>query len=445
MTILNVPTIDSVSRRSPPISSAKAKLRMSLKDHVLSTGILSADDEARAPVLTNEFVPRRRLPSSGDSKAMLRVPTIHRLPTESPEPSSLDAVGLALRDSLNFRARTSREPSSTGADGHHAGDTPHRIAAAPVEPSSDGDAANMRLSTTVCLPTSSEPYVTEAVANIWLPTTFHLPSAFGHTLSAIRELDRQRDDLLRAEGNMTRQVKAICRRAVDLRFEDVAKVRATKMKQADSLYASLQGGDLDAATAIKVGSTMPLLDARKAIGAACSKVERLLVKQVQTLPVHESFVLKVNGFGALGLGQIIGKCGDLNLYANPAKVWKRMGMGLVGNERQRKHLDAAKALEHGYSPRRRSTMFVIGDSMLKKQSPYRDLYLQRKEFEIAKAKAAGITIVKSGDDKPVAGSKTMSQMHVHRRAQRYMEKRLLRDLWRAWTGRGAEHTTTENP
>ena len=30
----------------------------------------------------------------------------------------------------------------------------------------------------------------------------------------------------------------------------------------------------------------------------------------------------------------------------------------------------------------------------------------------------------------------MSDGHVHRRAQRYMEKRLLKDLWQAWKETG---------
>lgn len=58
-------------------------------------------------------------------------------------------------------------------------------------------------------------------------------------------------------------------------------------------------------------------------------------------------------------------------------------------------------------------MFVIGEALIKKQNRYRALYLERKVIE---------------EQKAPSGSKLL----WHRRAHRYMEKRLLRDLWSAW-------------
>jgi hypothetical protein len=148
--------------------------------------------------------------------------------------------------------------------------------------------------------------------------------------------------------------------------------------------------------------------------AAQRQCEKRLTKLVQQHPVWHDFAEPICGFGAIGLGQIIGEAGDLSNYANPAKLWKRFGVGLVNGERQRKSLDKEKALAFGYNPRRRSVLHVIGDSLIKKQNPYRELYLQRKEYEKAKATQ-------------------LAPMAHHLRALRYVEKRLLRDLWRAWT------------
>jgi hypothetical protein len=77
-------------------------------------------------------------------------------------------------------------------------------------------------------------------------------------------------------------------------------------------------------------------------------------------------------------------------------------------------------------------MYVIGDSLLKKQSPYKELYDARKVFEIAKAEAAGKQVVPAAKIPAAKSEQFMSQGHVHRRSQRYTEKRLLRDLWIAW-------------
>jgi hypothetical protein len=59
-------------------------------------------------------------------------------------------------------------------------------------------------------------------------------------------------------------------------------------------------------------------------------------------------------------------------------------------------------------------VWTIGDALIKgNRDGYRRLYLERKALEA---------------ERPEVETK----MHAHRRAQRYMEKRLLRDLWREW-------------
>lgn len=137
------------------------------------------------------------------------------------------------------------------------------------------------------------------------------------------------------------------------------------------------------------------------------------MRRLATQLPAQTFLAAVPGFGPIGFAQIISEAGDLARYANPGKLWKRMGLAVINGKSQRKCANAEGALEQGYAPRRRSLMYVIGDSLIKKASPFRELYLARKAYEHARAPA-------------------MSKMHAHRRAQRYMEKRLLRDLWRAW-------------
>jgi hypothetical protein len=64
-------------------------------------------------------------------------------------------------------------------------------------------------------------------------------------------------------------------------------------------------------------------------------------------------------------------------------------------------------------------MWNIGDALIKgnRAGKYRTFYLRRKEYELQR-------------------DPEMKPIKAHRRAQRYMEKRLLRDLWRAWRRTG---------
>ncbi len=252
---------------------------------------------------------------------------------------------------------------------------------------------------------------------------------------AIRELHRQRQDLLRAEGNLTRQIKAIFRRAAGCTPDDNAKDHAAKMAEASAMYKQLD----EDVTAGFGPAVMALHAARAGIHVELLGVERVLKKQAKQLPIYERFVLPLKGFGEIGLAQIVGEAGDLEQYSNPAKLWKRFGLAVIGGERQRKCTDAEKALAHGYSPVRRSVMFVLGDSLLRQAGPYKDLYEARKAIEIEKATAEGLTVVPAAKIPKGKAAEFRSAGHVHNRAKRYVEKRLLRDLWRAWTGRGQDY------
>ncbi len=162
----------------------------------------------------------------------------------------------------------------------------------------------------------------------------------------------------------------------------------------------------------------PFEHSKVALSESQKQAKKVLEKSVVLLPVYE-WAEGIRGFGKLGLAQIIAETGDLSNYANPAKLWKRMGVGLVNGERQRCCRDKLKAEEHGYNPRRRAILWNIGECLIKlnKDGAYRTLYDERKEFERERVEAAGVE---------------MSKMHIHRRAQRYMEKRLLVDLWKEW-------------
>jgi len=274
----------------------------------------------------------------------------------------------------------------SGTEGQSRNVTLHLIA--------DGSAlsesrASLALSPCNRLPDS--PPSDDERANSAQPPKGALPAPSSSIL-VIRELARQRTDLLRAWQRLNNQIKAIERRG-----------QASREDQRNCASPSIA----DSAAPALVHCVDTTMAARKA-------VEKQLEKLAKSLPVYATFTKPTKGLGAGGLALIIGETGDLSLYANPAKVWKRMGLAVFDGVRQRRVAgNAEEAIRQGYSSHRRQIMWNIGDSMIKVGDTYRQVYLDRKAYEIAK----------NPDAKPIVN---------HRRAQRYMEKRILRDLWRAW-------------
>lgn len=167
-------------------------------------------------------------------------------------------------------------------------------------------------------------------------------------------------------------------------------------------------------------------------------VEKTAVKNMERLaaglPVWGAFGAGVRGFGLKSLAVIVAEAGDLSDYPTKGHLWKRMGLAVLDGVRQgglAKGATNEAWIAHGYSPSRRSRVWNIGDAMLKAQirkvkddadedtgerialGPYGEAYLRRKAYEVAR-------------------EPEIAPIKAHRRAQRYMEKRLLRDLWQAW-------------
>jgi hypothetical protein len=145
----------------------------------------------------------------------------------------------------------------------------------------------------------------------------------------------------------------------------------------------------------------------------------------EMLPVYEEHWLTIKGVGALGLGRIIGEAGDITRFKTVQQLWKRFGLAVFDGVCQGRYVSTkhkgdsteVKNAQHtrmGYNAKRRSVLWTIGDSMIKAvDGPFRKVYDWRKEIELKKPS-------------------TKSPLHAHRKAQRYMEKQLLLELWEAW-------------
>ncbi len=138
------------------------------------------------------------------------------------------------------------------------------------------------------------------------------------------------------------------------------------------------------------------------------------------------------GCSLKALGLLLGETGDLNNYAGPAKLWKRMGLAVIGGEAQRKCVDADKAVIHGFNPTRRAMMHVLGDVLMKSGGPFREVYDQRKGYLQQRALAEGKQVVPAADIPQGDRSGYVALGAIHGGALRYMEKHVLKELWRQW-------------
>lgn len=263
-------------------------------------------------------------------------------------------------------------------------------------------------------------------------------------IAQIRELHYQRQSLVKLKTHATNTRKAIGRRldgkspanegslsVIDMPgdLSDGAKklMLPTILRPHDEASASVlsidrlphdnDGGndqtkpDTQTRLVVATFAALPFVAIEDFLKPLCSRHQRSMERLVKELPGY-AFQQSINGFGPMGFAQIIGEAGDLSNYATVSKLWKRMCLAVFDGRAQRR-VRGAGAIEQGFNPARRAVMHCIGDSLIKKQGPYRELYLTRKEYERDR-------------------DAEKSDQHTHRMALRYMEKRLLRDLWRAW-------------
>ncbi len=195
-------------------------------------------------------------------------------------------------------------------------------------------------------------------------------------------------------------------------------------------------------------------------------IEKTAVKAMEDLakqlPVW-AWGKDVRGFGAGSLATVVAETGLVSCdkhappengnYPGPAKLWKRMGLAVMGDVRQgglKKSASKEQWIEHGYSRKRRSYMWNCGQSLVKQNGdgPYRALYLERLRYEhraaVAHCLIPATTTKQTVESWAARGLPVLEQVkeidltkhrsagHMDRRAQRYMEKRLLKHLWQAW-------------
>jgi len=230
-------------------------------------------------------------------------------------------------------------------------------------------------------------------------------------IGTIIELHRLRWDMIRARQRLELQAQASLRRINDGDKALAGKAWAA-VKKAPESAAPWEAAYVQAMT--------PLL-------AVQADAERKLAKLVKALPIYP-WAKAVSGLGDVSLSAIIGEAGLApGDYRSVAGLWKRMGLAVIDGGRQRKIAGDA-ALLHGYSPGRRSVMWNIGACLIKAQVRAVKAEDGTREASIAIGVYGQLYL----DRKAIEKERTATAAHAHNRAQRYIEKRLLKNLWRAW-------------
>lgn len=251
-------------------------------------------------------------------------------------------------------------------------------------------------------------------------------------LETLEVVATRRRQSVRAEINLTLQLKAYVRRLLTKSGKDIGKkpIQAAHIKrfQDDVVVQRLSA------------MLKPVRLWRK-------QEEKLMCLGVIGLPAFESFWRPVRGLGELGFAQLIAEAGCLYGwdedgefvgYQNWSKVWRRFGLHVFGGKayatwRSQGGLTANQWVEAGYSTRRRSLMFNIVDSLLRcKTNVYHQRYQAFKAREFEKAAAEGLKVVPAKKIPKGKEADYRSLKHVDLRARRKVAKALLRDLWKVW-------------
>ena len=362
---------------------------------------------------------------AGKNRAIGRMPKGH-IPTAASSPSksrrkaNVDVPAKAIRDVPSAESRTASKKKAriVVPNGQAV------LVSSPTLPNASGAAQSNRATNGHLMAGRSAKRPTvggdvhENVAR-----TGHQPVDLSSDILFVRQLYRQRRDLLKAATALTLRMIAMVKAANGL--ERDAKVSERMIQNC-------------AYPPVKV-----LAAVRGTVRVEIASLEKELVKYATRMPGYEEIWKPTSGLGALGLALIIGAAGDLRNYDNHSKLWKRMGLHVFDGKAlytKRAGMSSAEWKSAGYCPERRSLMYTIVNlGICTKQSAYKQLRDDRIKVEHQKAKAEGLKVALSGKIPKKEAHLYRSAGHVLNRANRYVGKKLLRDLWKVWRREAMAH------
>jgi hypothetical protein len=141
------------------------------------------------------------------------------------------------------------------------------------------------------------------------------------TTDLIRGLHRQRRFVLKVQQKLDRSLESFLRiNATDWNPNADEADREKANREVKELIKRIRAGaSHELAVAVHTADR-----ARQPADEMRSAAEKAMEQAAKDLPVY-SWIESIRGAGALGLATIVAEAGDLANYANPAKLWKRLG------------------------------------------------------------------------------------------------------------------------
>lgn len=266
----------------------------------------------------------------------------------------------------------------------------------------------------------------------------------------IQQLQRARVVCLKSRIMLSNRLQAVVAGTIGYHSGMGDKEREKMMREATKRIKDVAKGNIhsDFDTVISVHqNSVDILNEQ------VKQYEQVMLESAKQLPIATWVTQQEQrGFGLLFAAIVIGETGNLSNYANPAKVWRRLGcapyskggktaMGATWRGGREGKLTAEDWTDFGYSPRRRSISYLIGENIVKlnAEGPYRERYNQVKR-EAAEKHPEWVICQKCGGKKKTAKGTKCSNcrgtgkvaMRVHRHAMLLATKLLLKNLWIEW-------------
>jgi hypothetical protein len=237
--------------------------------------------------------------------------------------------------------------------------------------------------------------------------------------------------------------------AVVLRYTSSAAEteRRKKFWDASKLIVSMRCGKADPnSCSALVRATGTIIDY---YNTQIKTLEKTMLRIARKLPVATWIAeSEQKGIGLHLFAVIIGETGNLSNYDCPSKVWRRLGCAPWQFQGQTKQgstwrrdggLPASEWEEYGYSPRRRSVAYLVGECIVKhNESIYKTRYLDAKvkarethpEWKWRPCKKC----LALGDCRTCGGTGEVCG-HAHNHGMLLASKLFLKNLWIEWNGR----------
>jgi hypothetical protein len=200
------------------------------------------------------------------------------------------------------------------------------------------------------------------------------PMALGDVCMELQRLQRERAVLLKSRNKHANRLRAVVAGNLGYYAAMDEKARKAKFQEAARLIKATVAEQAEPYMAGIIRATMTGV---KSFNDLKKDLERQMVRFAKRLPVAAWVGERgQRGFGLLFLAIVVGETGDLFNYPNPAKVWRRLGcapwtfngetkMGATWRSGVEGKLPSDQWGDYGYSPRRRSISYLIGEGIVK--------------------------------------------------------------------------------